>query len=203
MERMKNKKILYYVDSIEGYKETLEDELGKFFEKVKYIGGSFPQKNGRSKRFKILREFKNVPFLKFFFEKQKKQYVEKILKEVNDYDYFLVVGLGEFSLYFMELLKSQNSKIKTIIFLWDKIEYMPKDFNLTGFDEVFSFDKDDCEKYGYKFRESFYINTEKIICKKEIDFYYLGALREARRYDKLLNLKKYLEQNFLSYEIKL
>ncbi|MGL5125505.1 MAG: hypothetical protein ACRC6U_05885 [Fusobacteriaceae bacterium] len=203
MEDKKDKKILYYVDSIEGYKETLGDELDRVFEKVKYIGGSFPQKIGRSKRFKILRELRKFPFFKNIFEKKKKQYIKNILKDINGYDYFLVVGLGEFSVFFMELLKVQNPKIKMIIFLWDKIEYLPKDFNLKGFDDIFSFDKDDCEQYGYKFRESFYINTENTIPEKQIDFYYLGALRETKRYDKILKLKDYLELNSLSYNIKL
>lgn len=203
MKELKSKKILYYIDPIEGYRETVQCELNNLFRKAEYIGGCFPKKSERSKRFKILRELKNIVFFKTIFENKRKAYIENILKDVVDFDYFLGIGTGEFSPFFIKRLKEKNPTIKTILFLWDKVEYLPKGFNLEGFDEIFSFDKDDCEKYGYIFRESFYINTKSSNKNKEIDLYYLGALREMKRYNKLLKLKEYLEENLLNYNIKL
>ncbi|MGL5901349.1 MAG: hypothetical protein ACRCZO_01580, partial [Cetobacterium sp.] len=190
-------------DPIEGYVETMENELKYLFKNVMYISGCFPKKEERSKRFKILRELKRIYIFREIFEKKRREHIEKILENVVEFDYFISIGTGEFSPFFIKRLKEKNPRIKTILFLWDKVEYLPKGFNLEGFDQIFSFDKDDCEKYDYTFRESFYVNTSKNIVEKNIDLYYLGALREIKRYNKLLKLKEYLEKNLLSYNIKL
>ncbi|UPO97395.1 hypothetical protein MKD34_00745 [Cetobacterium somerae] len=203
MKKFKKSKILYYIDPIEGYREELKNELKKIFKEVTFIGGGFPKKEERSKSFKILRELQGIKIFKKFFLKKQIKYINKILKNIENYDYFLAVGTGEFSIDFMKKLKKKNPTIKTVLFLWDKVKYLPKKFNLEEFDYIFSFDKEDCKEYGYIFRESFYITNLKSYEKKEYDLYYLGALREEKRYKKLVKLKKFLEKNNLKYNLKL
>lgn len=197
-------KILYYIDPIEGYKEAIENELKKIFGELTFIKGEFPKKEDRSKSFKILRELQKISFFKKFFLNKKDEYMDEILKNIVDYDYFLTIGTGEFSVSFLKKLRAKNPNIKTILFLWDKVKYLPKGFNLKGFDYIFSFDKEDCEEHKFIFRESFYIgNKEKVTHEKQNDIYYLGAMREESRYKKLVKLKKYFEKNKFKFKLKL
>lgn len=208
----KNQNILFSVDGIYGYKESLEKELNEKFKKVYYIENYMPVK--KSIGFKILREFnnslKNKFFGKFikdiFDEKCREYYLKNIINFPEKIDYFLVVAGREFSKEFIKDLKIKNKGIKCIIFLWDKLEYTSLKNSIEEFDYIFSFDRDDCEKYGFIFRPIFYPfskEEKKDYFERRYDISYIGALRDKKRYDIIEKIYNFVKKNTLKHFIKL
>lgn len=188
MKQIKNKNILFSVDNIVGYKEDLENELEKIFKKVEYIETDIPSKEKRSIYFKILRELsKKNKYFNQYYKRYLSEYSKYLLKKYKNlkFDYFFVVAGREFSSEFIKELKKRNESIKCILFLWDKFEYTTLKNSAMEFDYIFSFDIEDCKKYNFKFRPSFYISDcEKNLIdykKREYDIFYVGALRDKIR----------------------
>lgn len=207
---MKNKNILFSTDGILGYKENVEEVLKEKFNIVEYIGNYFPLKSERTLYFKVLREIAKKSKIA---NRMYKKYVEKYYCNMLDkyknikFDYFLVVAGQEFSKEFIQELKRKNTKIKCILFLWDKLEYTTLANSVDEFDYIFSFDPDDCKKYGFIFRPSFYLDIleEKIISwnKRKYDIFYIGALRNKERYEIVERIYEYAKNNNLKYFLKL
>lgn len=208
----KEKNILFSVDGIYGYKESLEETLKKKFKNVYYIENYMPIK--KTITFKILRELNNLFkntflgkfFKKIFDEKCRKFYLNNIINFQEKIDYFLVVAGREFSKEFIQDLKKINPEIKCIIFLWDKIEYSSLKNSINEFEYIFSFDRDDCKKYGYIFRPIFYpfpIEEIKSFYERKYDLSYIGALRDMKRYLIVEKIYTYSTKKNLSYFIKL
>ncbi len=217
--------ILFSVDGILGYKENIEKILKEKFNVVEYIGNYFPTKSERTIYFKILREIsKKNKIAEKYYKKYVEKYFCKLLDKYKEikFDYFLVVAGQEFSKEFIQELKKRNPKIKCILYLWDKFEYTTLRNSAEEFDYIFSFDSEDCRKYGFYFRPSFYLDEVKEnkinYNERKYDIFYLGALRDKKRYEiikevfdlaKNLNLssflklyvnkknKKYLPKNYL------
>lgn len=149
----KNKKILFSNDeTIPNYKEDLIEYLREKFEVVDHIGSGIPLKRDRSIYFKILRELEKKGVGKSLYSKSIKKYCEKILGSKRDYyDYFFVVAGAEFSCDFLKKLREFNSGIKCIIFLWDKLDTTSLRKSVFDFDKVYTFDKEDAEKYEFEF----------------------------------------------------
>lgn len=206
---LKNKNILFSTDNIVGYKESVENALKKRFLEVEYIEEYLPTKEKRSLGFKILREisknFNDKNIIKKIYKNLERKNIKKILNKYKfKFDYFLVVAGREFSKEFLEILKEYNPEIKCILFLWDAFEETSLRKSSSEFDYIFSFDQKDCEKYGFIFRPSFFSDLYlKNTDEKSIDFYYIGALRERKRYEIALNFYNYCKKNNLKCFIKI
>ena len=209
---LKNKNILFSTDNIVGYKESVENALKRRFLEVEYIEEYLPIKEKRTLGFKILREIsknlndKNI-IKKLYKNLEKKNIREMLNKYKFKFDYFLVVAGREFSKEFLEILKEYNPKTKCILFLWDAFEETSLRKSSSEFDYIFSFDQKDCEKYGFIFRPIFYIEEcEKDLIdynKREYEIFYLGALRDKKRYDIVNEVYKYSNKNKLNYFLKI
>lgn len=203
------KNILYSMDYMYGCREELEKELNKMFNVVRYIDHYLPPKSMRTVYFKMLREIynffpQNKILKKLFDDIVRNYYLKNVLNFSEKMDYFFVVAGQEFSKEFIQDLKIKNKEIKTIIFLWDKLEYTSLKNIVFEFDYVFSFDRDDCEKYGFIFRPFFYLEnfSEKVgYFNRKYDLSYIGALRDKKRYifiEKIYKLsQKYSLKEFL------
>lgn len=207
---MKNKNILFSTDGILGYKENVEEILKEKFNIVEYIGNYFPLKSERTLYFKILREIaKKSKIAKEMYKKYVEKYYCNMLDKYKNikFDYFLVVAGQEFSKEFIQELKRRNTKIKCILFLWDKLEYTTLANSVDEFDYIFSFDPDDCKKYGFIFRPIFYTkdceNATIEYKKRKYALFYVGALREEKRYDIVNRFYEYCVLNKLEYFLKL
>ena len=113
----------------------------------------------------IVERLKNV-FLKVVFKKNlKKIYraveIEKRLKELDKQDIILTIKGDFVSPEGVENLKKYTSKL--IGFFNDSISRYPRTVDvLNYYDEIFSFEKKDCEKYNLQFATNFIYNlTEK------------------------------------------
>lgn len=205
MEKLRRKNILFSTDGILGYKENIEKELKEIFNVVEYIESDLPNKNERTFLFKVLREIsKKSRVIEKYYKEYVKEYSNFLLNSYKNikFDYFFVVAGREFSKEFIQELKKRNENIKCILFLWDKFEYTTLKKSANEFDYIFSFDPDDCKKYGFIFRASFYLDKaeEKKIkyMERKYDFFYLGSLRDIKRYqfvEEIFNFSKKLGLN--------
>ena len=209
---LKDKRIIFSCDGIVGYKESLEKVLKKEFLECFYLEEDMLPKEKRNLQFKILREINkklpNIYFLEKNFKKILKKHYDAILENYgNEIDYFFVVAGREFSLEFLEELKKRNPKIKCILFLWDKYETTSLKKNSNKFDYIFTFDKNDAKKYNFIFQPSFYIdfcNENRIdFSKRKYSVYYIGALRDEKRYFIVKYLSDLLKKNNQEFFLKL
>lgn len=204
----KDKNILFSVDGILGYKENVEKILKEKFINVEYIE-EFPLKKDRSLYFKILRELYKKNFFKDYYKKYFSNYQNCLLNKFKDnyFDYFFVVAGKNFSVEFIHKLKEKHKKMKCILFLWDKLEYTDLKKIVKEFDYIFSFEKEDCIKYGFIFRTSFYLekveNDIKKFADRKYDLFYIGALRDKKRYNIIKEIYDYGKKNGLNFYLKL
>lgn len=202
------KNILFSCDGIIGYKEELEKEMKKRFEIVQYIE-EFPIKEERNLYFKLLRELNKKNCFKSYYNEYIKKYQERLLKKYkkDTFDYFFIVAGKIFSIEFIKELKKYNSRLKIILFLWDKLEYTELKSMIKECDYIFSFEKQDCIKYSFIFRPSFYLrkleNNKKIYNERKYDIYYIGALRDKERYEIVKRIYDYAQENEFNVFLKL
>lgn len=115
-----------------------------------------------------------------------KKYSKKIIQKSMNYKYDLVfVILGQsFDYDFFNKLKLIHPESKFIYYLWDSTSNFPCIVsNYPAFDKVYSFDKYDCEKYGFTFKPLFYINQfdlKSIIQNNKYDYSYIGTIKPGR-----------------------
>jgi hypothetical protein len=91
-------------------------------------------------------------------------YQNRILKRASEvkYDFILVINGESFSPDFFQQLAGRQKKAKKIYFIWDTLAFYQKRIkNTPYFDFVFSFEKKDCEKYGFYFLSDFYTDCFK------------------------------------------
>lgn len=105
------------------------------------------------------------------------QWTDKLKDEIGDrhFDIFLCMPITPFKKSFMAWLKQRNSNIKTVLFIWDKVDgimsYYKDYFHL--FDKIYTFDRDDSKKYGFIYQPDFYISDDTVPydnCSYDINF---------------------------------
>lgn len=209
--KLKEKKVLFSVqthnllgnDIKNNIKFILENEAGV----SKEIKGEF---NGEDKKifYKILNSINkrtNIKILKNIFKNYEEKSKIKGIKKYGEIDYILFISGNSYSKEFLKLLKKVNPKSKMILFLWDKLEYSLFKGKQQYFDFIFSYDRIDSIENNFIFRPTFYIDKclENIPLEKKYDFYYIGVLRDNKRYQYIEWLKKYLELSNLKIFFKL
>lgn len=204
------KNILFSTDNMLGYKENVEKILREKFDVTEYIENYFPLKSERTLYFKLLRETaKKNKLAKKYYQRYIEKYYFNLLDKYQKikFDYFLVVAGREFSKEFIQELKRRNKGMKCILFVWDRFKYTTLRKSADEFDYIFSFDSRDCEKYGFYFRPSFYLNEieqNKIeYSKRKYDIYYVGRLRSRERYKMIEEFYNYSQKINLNCYLKL
>lgn len=88
-----------------------------------------------------------------------KKYFNSILNKTNGkkYDVVFVLYGQSFDKNLMKVLKEQHPESRFIFYMYDPISSLPdrKEF-VDVFDDCYSFDSDDCKKYGFKLVPLFY-----------------------------------------------
>lgn len=202
-----NKKVLISLDKIIlNSKETLLEEVKDIFEEVRYFYGSEKIKKEITIYERILKElsrkgiYKN--YCKKLLNKEVSKHYNKILNNYLDIDYVLMIGGLYYSKEFINLVKEKNSKIKFIVFLWDKFSKEEIIKIKEIYDEVYTFEKSDALENNIKWHPSFYIKKIKNV-EKTLDFYFLGENRDRERYEYINNLYKYCKKNRLKNRVYL
>ncbi|MGL5376903.1 MAG: hypothetical protein ACRDAT_01170, partial [Cetobacterium sp.] len=126
----------------------------------------------------------------------------KNLNSFKNYNYSLSIGGECFTENTINKIRKYSPEIVSIKYIFDKTgnEYLDK--ARKKYDLIYSFEKEDAEKYNLKFRTSFFIDKE-IKSDRKLDCYYLGALREDKRYFFMKKFREYCINNSLKYDFKL
>lgn len=181
-----------------GYIDSLADKLAEkegvdvVFINKEYIDFEYSNFAERAKNF----------FLKTFSDRNLKQeFIEEKIKEKMESpsrrDAILVVRPDKFSRNHLEYLKSQTDHFKT--YLFDAVSSIPQQLeNIELFDEVYSYEKEDVEKYKFNFVTNF-IPFDTKIEKKGRGLFNISSYDE--RFPAILKVAASLKNHGYPYKI--
>lgn len=114
------------------------------------------------------------------------KYEQRILKEIGNkrYDVIFVILGQSFSQKFWAELRKSQANAAFIYYLWDSsTNFKCISNNYKFFDITFSFDKNDCQKYGFEFLPLFYtkqFNVDSPNPNPNFDYSYIGTVKPGR-----------------------
>jgi hypothetical protein len=145
--------------------------------------------------------------LKLFLNKNLKTvyYGEKIieiLKENNEIQDVILTIKADF-IDQKSLLEFKKYTIKSIAFFNDSIARYPKTATiLKCFDEVYSFEKEDCKKYNLKFKTNFIYNyTDNVPYKSTFKYQLFNISSRDKRTNSILKIAQTLKTENIKYKI--
>jgi hypothetical protein len=140
---------------------------------------------------------KKIPILfPDFNEKNISKFIEKT-KDINFDIIFVIKGSGLTDKH-LSNLKRYHLKAKYKLYVWDEWEYMSnRDVLEQYFSDIYSFDSEDCKKYGFKLRPLFYINKNRVD-DKIYDISFVGN-DHSSRFQTILDIKNCCIANCLKY----
>ena len=113
--------------------------------------------------------------------KERSKNTRALINEIDEFtfDTVLCVENTNFSKWFFDYLRQKNPHVKIIMFLWDLVnmhhprysDFWPK------FDKVYIFDRDDAQKYGFKYYPDFCIGDKLESEQNEYDMAFIGSMR--------------------------
>jgi len=177
MDSVKDKNILLFVPDGRGnYGSAIEKHLIERGAKV-YIYDERPSKKSLSKIANRL--FSN------YLEPLNKRYFRQIINNLVDihFDYVLFIRGEVLTNEILNLFRNKLNANKYILYLWDSLKNNDKRNVFKSFDDVFSFDRIDCEVHNIKFRPLFFTESydQRIHnYTKDIDVLFIGTLHSNR-----------------------
>ena len=159
------KNILLFMTDFYGYNSDIINEIEKQGCAVKWYQDKVRFSFFDTLLSKICKNYKINKFNKYFNE-----IIEN--EKQNKYDKILIIfGAGFMNETHLKILKKTFPQAKIVYYAWDSVENFPAIKSLfEGADISYSFDKNDCKKYGVNFLPLFYmskINNES----KKIKWY--------------------------------
>ncbi|WP_462254042.1 hypothetical protein [Ferruginibacter sp.] len=162
------KKILFLAPDSVGIIKVVQKELALLTDlQIDYIDlnefkDKFRYKNiFHRARNLYLKTFKKINLKPIFFNNQVK---EQINKQQNYYDRIVIIRPDLLNDELLALLKARTKNF--IAYYWDSVTFFPRKITIKHFfDKIYSFDTDDCKKYGFLPLNNFYFyedNTAKI-----------------------------------------
>lgn len=134
---------------------------------------------------------------------QIKKYYDEITLQIKGkkYDYIFICQAEATPISFLKDVRSMIPHAKMVLMLWDsvanKVNTLEK---LDLFDEVFSFDKKDSEKFGLTFRPLFFDEEYERIANEDseliYDLFFVGTVH-SDRYRILKEVQEQFEKNHL------
>lgn len=190
---LENKKVLYVAPIFFGYESEIKNEL---------------EQQGAAVEFLLDRPF-NSPFLKALTRVRREwvigaadRYYKSQLASIDtEFDYIFVVNGQTLSTHTLAAWRERYPAAKFILYMWDSFSNRQQTLkNLKYFDSVFTFDKNDAERYEVNFRPLFFSagfeSVEEGAAQYDISF--IGTAHTDRfsiveKIDKQLNssIKKY------------
>lgn len=122
-------------------------------------------------------------------------------KKLDSYDE-LIINVNRLNHKLFNYISKKNKKTRIIGWYWNIVDNKnyPIEYNNTNI-EYWSFDKNDCEKYGLKKNIQYYSYPKNIKGNKDIDIYYIG--REKGRSEKIQNFIEIAELENLNCDINI
>lgn len=186
-------KILFICPKFHDYEKIIIQRLEKKGNFVKYYETpDFPDFVYRIKR-------KINPY---FSSRKVDNYIQGMLDDNSaDFDEVVLIYGGPFlRKKHVVALRNKFNKAKFVFYNWDAVSNnLPSVDYYKLFDVFYSFDKNDCQKYGYKFLHNFYIVND---LEKQIK-YDCGALMtlSTKKYDDYLKIRSCLPKEIFIKEI--
>lgn len=198
-------KILLLAPSYLNLYKPIEDELIKQGHSVYTIEDKEFKYDSYHKRDNCLKRWIKAIFFLLFSNPQK--YWDNIynnIEQIRDgFDFLFVINGCSFDPYLLELLRRDNPKIKTCLYLWDTNRFYDYFRNVRYFDKVLTFDYEDSRKLGSNTFLPFYwihSNDDKKYCK-EYDISIIGTNHDGR-YELLSTIKPQLDKFNVKYLFK-
>lgn len=189
---LKNKKILFLCPLFFNYHIKLIKAMESLGAEVDYFDER-PSNTVLSKA--LLRINRN------FVKGQIHRYYEEITLKIKDktYDSVFICQAEATPQSFLKNVRKMNPSAKIVLMLWDSIANKVNTLEkLDLFDEVFSFDKKDCDKFGLTFRPLFFDEEYEQIALEDAplvyDLFFVGTVH-SDRYQILKEVRKQFEQN--------
>ena len=114
------------------------------------------------------------------------KYHQRILTETKykHYDYLFFIRCEAFSRDTIKAFRAQNPDAKMVVFFWDSFNNNKNSAHVFDlFDKAYCFDKEDCKKYGVRFKPLFYYDAYAGIKKHDTYKYitlFIGTLHSDR-----------------------
>jgi hypothetical protein len=192
--QLENKKILFLCPLFFNYHKKLIRAMESMGAQVDYFDER-PSNTFLSKALlRINRNFVTVKINKYYDE------ITSKIKDKN-YDYVFICQAEATPKSFLKDVRKMNPHARLVLMLWDsvanKVNTLEK---LDLFDEVFSFDKKDCEQFGLTFRPLFFDKEYEDLAKEEpelfYDLFFVGTVH-SDRYLILNEVRQQFEKNNL------
>lgn len=155
------------------------------------------------------RFLKLVGLKKFADKNLQKKRASKIGKLKTNSDFVFIIKGEDLLQSDIDLIKRNNPSAKFILYFWDDFRRISnKKTLLNNITNIWSFDTEDCEKYGFKFRPLFYFDglkpSEKNIYLSSIGGWHSNRIDLFREVSQILKKqnKNYYLKLYLSKRIK-
>lgn len=201
--QLKNQKVLMFAPRFFGYEEKIKDEIESSGATVHL----YDERNSPSAIEKML--FRKMPIL---LKKRTNNFYEFICRKERDFcpDYILFVNPETVNRKSIELIRKTFSNSKLILYMWDSCKNKKVKHLFSYFDKLFSFDKNDCVRYGLRFRPLFFAtefsseveNTSIEPSKSKYAVSFIGTVHSDRA-KILARIKTICEEMHLPYFIYL
>lgn len=189
---LKNKRILFLCPSFFNYEKKLTATMENLGAVVDFYDER-PSNSFFSKA--VLRINRNL------VKNQISEYYETILRETKEksYDYILISQAEATPISFINEVRKLNPNARMVLLLWDSIANKVNTVEkLPYFDEIFSFDKRDCDKYKLTFRPLFFDDEYEELANEQTDPLYdlmfVGTVH-SDRYQILKEIKQQFEEH--------
>ena len=172
---IQGKRILLICQDFYGYDVAMKDTLYSLGAKqvvlynAAFFRGSF-------------RESRSPKTLLFYLQDphSRTKWTEKLIQAIDPYEFdiLLCIALTPFKKYFIDYLREKNPQIKTFLFLWDTVSAVQAGFQdyFEKFDYIYSFDRDDCQEYGFEYYPDFYMEPECTPVDCQYDLCFIGTM---------------------------
>ncbi|MBP4137626.1 hypothetical protein [Flavobacterium geliluteum] len=144
--------------------------------------------------------------LKTFFKKNLKTiyFGKKIIEdltEINQIQDLILVIKGDF-IDPKSVLELKKFGKKTVAYFNDNTHRCPKIIRvIPNFDEVFSFEKEDCKKYNLKFATNWIYNSVSVVAPKPFEYQVFNIISKDKRLSILSKIADNLKSNNISHKI--
>ena len=195
---MTRKKILLLAPNFYSLHTAIINELESLNFNVTYI----PDKVQNFNPYFVTSPFRLLKKIYYKYFNPNYKYIKSLENKWDDYyDIILVINGYSFHEYIIKKLRNKNPQIKTILYLWDGLNFYNFSLNFKYFSSIYTFDSIDAKKYDIKLQPLFWVNNINNQTVK-YDLCFIGTSHSDRSCILEKIIKQCSDQN-ISYFIKL
>lgn len=193
------KKVLFLGVGLYNYDNLICNELSKNYE-VSYVY-LVPVKKIPKWKYSLLSHLGKTDYLSRLNSELLLTSLEN-LKGIN-FDFIFVIKGSRLQDVHMDYIESNFTSAKKILYLWDSWSLIENKSVLSKyFKTIYSFDSEDCKKYGFKLRPLFYAVKNEGSSNKEYDISFMGT-NHSDRLEKLRAFRLLCDKNNFKYFLRL